>query len=181
MRTLPAFPNPVDDRAARAVATEVFALDLVAFGLQQFWLVPLVAADFVVRAILGPRFSPLARIAQKTLVPRFGPKPRPTPGPPKRFAAAVGAFLMVGASILSRQSRPTVPGWGSNRRVFYAVGALMLLFPALEGFLGICVGCRLFSLLMRAGIIPESVCEECANIELRYRRLADEDKAAGEQ
>jgi hypothetical protein len=29
------------------------------------------------------------------------------------------------------------------------------------------VGCRVFSLLMRTGLIPESVCLECADIGLR--------------
>jgi hypothetical protein len=29
------------------------------------------------------------------------------------------------------------------------------------------VGCQLFALLMRAGLIPESVCLECANVGVR--------------
>ena len=41
----------------------------------------------------------------------------------------------------------------------------------LESGFGLCVGCRLFAVLMRVGVIPESVCEECNDLSLRWRRL----------
>ena len=46
---------------------------------------------------------------------------------------------------------------------------LILFLPAagLESIFGYCVGCRVFGLLMRAGVIPESVCVECADISSR--------------
>ena len=51
--------------------------------------------------------------------------------------------------------------------VAWVLIAIMLVFPALESLLGICVGCLVFGRLMRLGIIPESVCLECADISLR--------------
>jgi hypothetical protein len=45
----------------------------------------------------------------------------------------------------------------------------MVVFPALEAVLGLCVGCQVFSLLMRLGVIPESVCVECADISRRAK------------
>jgi hypothetical protein len=30
-----------------------------------------------------------------------------------------------------------------------------------------CVGCQIFGLLMRTGVVPESVCVECADIRAR--------------
>jgi hypothetical protein len=48
----------------------------------------------------------------------------------------------------------------------------MVLFPALESLLGICVGCVLFSWLMRLGLVPEEVCLDCADITRRRTRLA---------
>jgi hypothetical protein len=33
------------------------------------------------------------------------------------------------------------------------------------------MGCKVFALLMRAGVIPASVCEECNDLGLRRRRL----------
>jgi hypothetical protein len=54
------------------------------------------------------------------------------------------------------------------------IGAVMVLFPALESIFGICVGCILFSGLMRLGVIPEEVCLECADITKRRDRLVAE-------
>jgi len=46
---------------------------------------------------------------------------------------------------------------------------LVLFIPAagLESIFGICLGCKTFAVLMRAGVIPESVCLECADISGR--------------
>jgi hypothetical protein len=56
---------------------------------------------------------------------------------------------------------------------FHEVGpakvVLSLLIGAalLESALGICLGCKVFALLMRARIIPASACEECSDIWAR--------------
>ena len=39
--------------------------------------------------------------------------------------------------------------------------AVLAVFAALEAFLGFCAGCFVFGYLMRLGLIPKSVCEEC--------------------
>jgi hypothetical protein len=49
---------------------------------------------------------------------------------------------------------------------------LLLVAASLEAFAGYCLGCKTFALLMRAGVIPESVCEECNNVGLRVRGMA---------
>ena len=49
----------------------------------------------------------------------------------------------------------------------YVLVALLAIAAGLESILAICLGCQLFSLLMRAGVIPDRVCEECANIWAR--------------
>jgi hypothetical protein len=48
---------------------------------------------------------------------------------------------------------------------------LVLFLPAagLESIAGYCVGCKVFALLMRAGVIPETVCAECADIRPRLQ------------
>jgi hypothetical protein len=51
------------------------------------------------------------------------------------------------------------------------LGVLMVA-ASLEAFAGFCVGCRVFAGLMRMGVIPDTVCEECANIALRADRQA---------
>jgi hypothetical protein len=52
-----------------------------------------------------------------------------------------------------------------------ADGVLIAFLPAagLESIFGYCVGCRMFGLLMRLGVIPQSVCAECADISFRLR------------
>ncbi len=155
------FPNPINETATRVTAGEVVALNAVALGLGQMWLLPLVAADYTARALAGPRFSPLALLAAKGIIPRLKVAPHWTAGPPKRFAAAIGATLMIGASSLYYLT--------NARKVAYGVGAVMLLFPALESFLGLCVGCKMFGVLMTRHLVPDDVCAECADISLRYR------------
>ena len=44
---------------------------------------------------------------------------------------------------------------------------MLLVAASLEAFVGLCLGCKAFALLMRVGIVPESVCEECNDISAR--------------
>jgi hypothetical protein len=55
-----------------------------------------------------------------------------------------------------------------------ADGVLIAFLPAagLESIFGYCIGCKVFGLLMRFGVLPESVCAECADISLRLRATA---------
>jgi hypothetical protein len=154
---LPAFPNPVDEVAARTVAAGVVAMAVGVLAGQRWLLVPL-AYGFVARVLAGPRFSPLALVATRLVAPRFAA--RPVPGPPKRFAQAIGASFTVAALGLQ------IAGAGTAASVLVA---LILVAASLESGLGLCIGCRAFALLMRTGIIPERVCAECADIS---RRLA---------
>jgi hypothetical protein len=50
--------------------------------------------------------------------------------------------------------------WGAAQIVLGLLSSAALL----ESAFGICLGCRVFALLMRAGVIPEDVCERCNNI-----------------
>jgi hypothetical protein len=44
----------------------------------------------------------------------------------------------------------------------------------LEAAVGLCLGCRVFALLMRAGLVPDSVCAACADITTRHPELRRE-------
>ena len=46
-------------------------------------------------------------------------------------------------------------------------GAAAFLAAALSATVGFCLGCKLFALLMKAGIVPEETCEACNNLALR--------------
>jgi hypothetical protein len=41
---------------------------------------------------------------------------------------------------------------------------MVLVAATLESVFAYCLGCKIFALLMRAGVIPTDVCEECNDI-----------------
>jgi len=159
MRQLLQFPDPVNEVAARLVAGGVVILCASLLLTQTPWLVALLAAGFVARVLSGPRISPLALFVTRVLIPRLPLAERPTPGPPKRFAQGIGATLSLAAVVLHFG-----PGFTAAAYVF--VG-MVLVAASLEAFVGFCLGCKIFAILMRVGILPESVCEACADITRR--------------
>ena len=165
MTTEPRFPRVVDDVTVRLIASVVLVLALVALDLRQPWIYLVLALDFTLRTAFGPRASPLAQLVIRFIRPRVSTPPRPTAGPPKRFAAGIGAVLTSSAAAL----------WllGVASPVVVAIGVIMIVFPALESIFGICVGCKLFGILMKLGVVPEEICLECADISLRRRQVAD--------
>jgi len=159
MRQLLQFPDPVNEVAARLVAGGVVILCASLLLTQTPWLVALLAAGFVARVLSGPRISPLALFVTRVLVPRLPLAERPTPGPPKRFAQGIGATLSLAAVVLHF-------GLGFTAAAYVLVG-MVLVAASLEAFVGFCLGCKIFAILMRVGILPESVCEACADITRR--------------
>jgi hypothetical protein len=43
----------------------------------------------------------------------------------------------------------------------------MIAAAGLESVFAYCLGCKVFALLMRIGVVPESICLECADITRR--------------
>ena len=166
------FPAVVDDVTVRLIAAVVLVIGVIALATQQWWLYAVLAVDFSLRAALGPQASPIARLVQRWIRPAVSAPKRPTAGPPKRFAATIGAVMTVAATVLWVVA--LVTGSSGATAGVVVIGAVMVLFPALESILGICVGCILFSGLMRLGVIPEEVCLECADITKRRDRLVAE-------
>jgi hypothetical protein len=154
------FPHPVNEKAARVVAGGVAASAVLTLATGWLWLVPLIAVGFLARVLAGPRFSPLGRIATQVVAPRLGP-PKLVPGPPKRFAQAVGLTLTTVASVVGLGL-----GWTGTAM---ALVAALLVFALLESVVGFCAGCWVFGQLMRLGVIPPEVCEACNDITLRAR------------
>ena len=158
MRRLFHFPNPVNEKAARTVAAVVLATVVAILLTGWYWLLIPLTYGFWARALTGPTLSPLGWAAQNVIAPRLGAR-RPVPGPPKRFAQLMGAIMSSAALVLA-----LIAGDHTAADV-----VLILFLPAagLESIVGYCVGCRAFGLLMRAGLVPETVCAECADISVR--------------
>jgi hypothetical protein len=149
------FPNPVNDVAARTVATGVITMAIVCLATGQMWIIIFLAYGFIARVLAGPRISPLGQIATRFVAPKLSTFEKLVPGPPKRFAQGIGALFTSSAMLL----------WLVGETTAARVLLVLLCIPALlEAGLGYCVGCKMFAIFMRLGIIPESVCLECANI-----------------
>ncbi len=156
-RRLLAFPNPVNEYAARSVAGMVVLLSLVVLTFQTPWLLWVLALGFVARVASGPRFSPFGQLATRVIAPRFGP-PKLVPGPPKRFAQSIGATLSVAALATFYLGDPTVS---------WVLVGLITVAATLESVFGFCLGCAIFGRLQSIGVIPPSVCAACNDIRLR--------------
>jgi Domain of unknown function (DUF4395) len=154
------FPNPVNEKAARVVAGVVLLTVLVILATGAYWLLIPLAYGFWARVLTGPTLSPLGWTAQNVIAPRLGAK-KPVPGPPKRFAQGMGAAMSTVALV----------GWlvaGSHTATDVVLG-LFVVAAGLESIFAICLGCQVFGLLMRIGVVPESVCLECADISGRLK------------
>ena len=65
MRSLFAFPNPVNELSARLVAGGVVAVTLVILLFGQYWLLIPLAYGFVARVLTGPTLSPLGQVVTR--------------------------------------------------------------------------------------------------------------------
>lgn len=156
---LPGFPNPVNETSARIVAAGVVAMATVAVAADQPWLLAPLTYGFAARVVAGPTFSPLGQLATRFVTPRLPLEHRYSPGPPKRLAQGMGLALCAGASVLAATGR---------RRAAYRLLDMLIGAAGLEAAFGLCLGCKLFALAMRAGIVPQSTCEACEDIWSRY-------------
>jgi hypothetical protein len=152
-----AFPNPVNEYAARITAGLVALLAGATLLTGWGWGLVLLAAGFWLRVLFGPRISPFALLSVKVLAPRLG-RARLVPGPPKRFAQGMGTVVSTVALILFAAGAAPAA---------WIVLAVLITAASLEAFAGFCLGCVIFGLLQRRGLIPEDVCEACNNVSLR--------------
>ncbi|MBA3747159.1 MAG: DUF4395 family protein, partial [Solirubrobacterales bacterium] len=54
-------------------------------------------------------------------------------------------------------------GWQGAADV---VLVLMVVFATLESAFALCVGCKIFGLLMRTGLVPQQTCAACSKLSL---------------
>ena len=148
------FPRVVNEKAARVVAGGVALVALVALVASAEWLLVPLALGFWARVLTGPKLSPLALLATRVVAPRLGP-PKEVSGPPKRFAQAMGATITTAGSLA------WLLGFDTLADVLLAA---LLVAATLESVFAYCVGCQIFGLAMRAGLVPDEVCAECADI-----------------
>ena len=152
------FPNPVNETSARIVAGGAVIMGIAFVLSGNGWVLLPLTYGFIARVLAGPRLSPLGRLATQVLTPRLSIEHRFVPGPPKRFAQGVGAAFTITASVLF-----VLGATGAAQIVI----ALLVVAAFLESAFAVCLGCIGFGLLMKIGVIPEAVCEECNNFTAR--------------
>lgn len=155
------FPNPINNAAARTVGIGVVVLSVLAFVTGWAWLLIPITYGFGARVAAGPKISPLGTFAVRVAAPRLKRWQGTVPGPPKRFAQAIGLAFSLAALITWLSA-----GWLDARWILLP----LIAAATLEGFLGYCLGCTIFGWLIRGGVIPESVCAECGDLSERYKR-----------
>jgi hypothetical protein len=158
VRRLLRFPNPVNETSARLVAAGVVVMCASFLLTRSAWILVPLAYGFVARVLTGPTLSPLGQVVTRVLTPSLHLEHRFVPGPPKRFAQGIGATLSVGAVI----------AWfaGASGLSLLLVTAI-LVAATLESVFAFCLGCVIFTRLMRWGVIPASVCAECNDLSSR--------------
>ncbi len=151
------FPNPVNEVAARLVASMVVILSIATIITGESWLIFILNYGFLARVLTGPTLSPMGLVATKVIAPRIS-LPRPTAGPPKRFAQIVGLIFSTSATVVYVIS--------GDLLIVRSLIGIITIFASLEAFVGFCAGCFVFNKLMRWGFIPESICKQC-NLDYR--------------
>lgn len=156
LRQLFSFPDPVNEVTARLVAGGVVVMTLATIFTDSPWLSVVIAYGFAARVLTGPSLSPLGQLATRVLTPRVPAPVKLVPGPPKRFAQGIGMALSTAAAILAL-------GFGLREAAYLLLG-LLAVAASLESVFACCLGCRIFALLMRIGLVPADACESCNNI-----------------
>ncbi len=164
------FPASVNETSARVVAGGVVMMALSTVALDQPWILWPLTYGFAARVASGPTLSPLGHLATRVITPRLHVEHRIVPGAPKRLAQGIGLAISGSATVVYY-------GFG-RKRAAYGTLSVLIGAAALESLFGICLACKMFPLLVRAGLVEESACEECSDLALR--RARDRVQRAGE-
>ena len=152
------FPNPANETSARLVAAGVVLMSAFFLLTNSTLILVALTYGFAARVAAGPTFSPLALFVTRVVTPKLNFNHKFVPGPPKRFAQTIGLTFAATALALALLDYSTAA---------QLVIAALTIAAFLEAAFAICLGCIMFSFLMKLGVIPASVCKSCNDISLR--------------
>ncbi|HSM65834.1 MAG TPA: DUF4395 domain-containing protein [Ilumatobacteraceae bacterium] len=170
MRTLFRFPDPVNETSARLVAAGVVAQALVFLLVREAWVLVPLTYGFLARVATGPTLSPLGQFVTRVVTPRVesilrrrdpGFRSRQVPGPPKRFAQAIGLGFTAGAAVAWVAGAPAVA---------LVLVAMLAVAATLEAAFALCLGCIAYSAIWG--------CADCDDISDRLRQAIAEAREA---
>ena len=156
------FPDPVNETSARLVAAGVVAQALLFLVLGEGWVLVPLTFGFAARVATGPTLSPLGQFVTRIATPRVEARlaarddafrSRQVPGPPKRFAQAIGLVVTGLASTAWVLDAPVVAN---------VLIAMLAAAATLEAVFAICLGCIAYSAIWG--------CADCDDISDRLRQ-----------
>ena len=151
----------VNEREVRAAAGITMVIGAVAFSYAYFAkeYVPLQVAaslffvEFLLRVTIGLRHSPIGLLARAMTA---GQPPEWVSAKPKRFAWSLG-LLMAGAMTVITNS-------GIRGYLPRTICLICLTLMWMESALGLCLGCRIYGVLLRRGWVRQDAeIEVCAD------------------
>ena len=162
LRSLTSFPNPVNETSARLVAAGVVAQAIVFLLVREWWVLVPLTYGFLARVATGPTLSPLGQFVTRVATPWVETQLRArnpsfhcrqVPGPPKRFAQAIGLAFTAAASV----------AWalGATGVAIVLIGMLAVA-ATLEAAFAVCLGCIAYSAIWG--------CADCDDISDRLRQ-----------
>jgi hypothetical protein len=157
------FPSTVNEVSARLVAAGVVSQAGLWLATRHPVLLVTLTYGFSARVLTGPKLSPLGLVVTKIVTPQLGLPEKLVAGPPKRFAQGIGLAFTTVASLAWALGSPTIS---------VTIIGMLVVAASLEAFIGLCLGCKIFAVLMKSGLIPADTCEECNNLQLRWARQA---------
>lgn len=146
----------LDERSMRASAGIMFLFGLVAsingFILQNFEVIPYLSGflvfNFLVGIFINPKFSPTVIISSLFIRKQ---SPLPIGAVQKKFAWSLGLMLSGSIFVLSLLTLKDASYF--EPVCFLCIICLVLLY--LETAFGICVGCKIYLLAIKAKLLPK--------------------------
>ncbi|HRJ41082.1 MAG: DUF4395 family protein [Caldilineaceae bacterium] len=137
-------PSRIDYTALKVNQSFIIGLLLLAFLLNQPWLVAFVGLVMLVGTV-WPQAGLFKRIYSDLLKPAglLKADPRPDTPAPHLFAQGIGA-LVLGVAVLVFTAGGVVAGW--------LLTALVIMLAAINLLTGFCAGCFIYFQLARRGI-----------------------------
>ena len=146
MATCPISKDRIDERVPRVNGFISFAIMIAGYYFPILWV--MMTVDFFLRGFTI-KYSPVANLS-RLILNKLNLEPKPIDPAPKKFAVRLGFILTLIMNI----------AFYSN----FMVTALVIFYMTLgaigmEAFLGFCVGCHIYSILIKLNIIKPQLNE----------------------
>ena len=142
----PVSPEKANENVVRIIAIQVIIFSVISLLLNNYLISAFLVLDFSFRSFTNGNLSPLKKVGI-VINELLNFKPKIIPAAPKKFAAGLGVAFSVLITI------SLIFNW---LIVSFTLGRSLIICAALEGFLGICIGCHIYSLIQKLKTISNS-------------------------